>query len=62
MMQIFTLACTDVLPVGGFAVHEGYKRLKNLGTAPTQKALAKIGEAWQPPHTVASSYLWHMPN
>jgi DNA-3-methyladenine glycosylase II len=61
MMLIFTLQRQDVLPVDDFAVREGYKRLKRLDVAPTPKALAEIGKAWQPYRTVASWYLWRVP-
>lgn len=61
MMLIFTLHRQDVLPVDDFAVREGYKRLKRLDVAPTPKALAEIGKAWQPYRTVASWYLWRVP-
>lgn len=61
MMLMFTLARQDVLPIDDFGVREGYKRLKNLETAPKPKALAQIGEAWQPYRTLASWYLWQVP-
>ncbi|EUJ11725.1 HhH-GPD superfamily base excision DNA repair protein [Methylophilaceae bacterium 11] len=61
MMLIFTLQRPDILPVDDFGVREGYKRLKSLTDAPTPKALAEIGLAWQPYRTVASWYLWRVP-
>lgn len=61
MMLIFTLQRLDVLPVDDFGVREGYKRLKSLAIAPTPKALALLGEAWQPYRTVAAWYLWQVP-
>lgn len=61
MMLIFTLQRMDILPVDDFGVREGYKRLKSLAIAPTPKALAEIGLAWQPHRTVASWYLWRVP-
>ncbi len=61
MMLIFTLQRLDILPVDDFGVREGYRRLKQLAHAPTPKALAVIGEAWQPYRTVAAWYLWRVP-
>lgn len=61
MMLIFTLQRPDILPVDDFGVREGYKRLKSLTDAPTPKALAELGLAWQPYRTVASWYLWRVP-
>ncbi|MDP3609644.1 MAG: DNA-3-methyladenine glycosylase [Methylophilus sp.] len=61
MMLMFTLGRLDVLPVDDFGVREGYKRLKSLSAAPTPKALAEIGQAWQPYRTIASWYLWRVP-
>jgi DNA-3-methyladenine glycosylase II len=61
MMLIFTLARQDVLPVDDFGVRDGYKRLKKLELAPKPKALAQIGEAWQPYRSMASWYLWRVP-
>lgn len=61
MMLIFTLQRLDVLPVDDFGVREGYKRLKSLELAPTPKALALIGAAWQPYRTAAAWYLWRVP-
>jgi DNA-3-methyladenine glycosylase II len=61
MMLIFTLARQDILPIDDFGIREGYKRLKRLDVPPTPKALATIGEAWQPYRSVASWYLWRVP-
>jgi DNA-3-methyladenine glycosylase II len=62
MMLMFTLQRMDILPVDDFGVSEGYKRLKKLAVAPKRKALAEIGKAWSPYRTVASWYLWRVPN
>jgi DNA-3-methyladenine glycosylase II len=61
MMLMFTMKRMDILPVGDFAVLEGYKRLKKLEIAPKPKLMAEIGQAWSPHRTVASWYLWRVP-
>ncbi len=61
MMLTFTLQRMDILPVHDFGIVEGYKRLKNLETAPKPKQMAEIGLAWSPYRTVASWYLWRVP-
>ncbi|MDD2832473.1 MAG: DNA-3-methyladenine glycosylase [Methylotenera sp.] len=61
MMLIFTLHRMDILPANDLGILQGYKRLKKLDTAPKPKIMAEIGAAWQPYRTVASWYLWHVP-
>ena len=61
MMLMFTFGRMDILPVDDFAVAEGYKRLKKLGTKPKPKLMADIGRAWSPYRSVASWYLWRVP-
>ena len=61
MLLMFTLARMDVLPADDFAIVEGYKRLKELATAPKRKEIAKIAKAWSPYRTIASWYLWRVP-
>ena len=61
MFLMFTLGRMDVLPVADFGVVNGYKRLKNLETAPKPREMAAIGLAWQPHRTIASWYLWRVP-
>jgi DNA-3-methyladenine glycosylase II len=61
MLLIFTMQRMDILPVGDFAVLEGYKRLKKLETAPKPKQMAEIGQAWSPHRSIASWYLWRVP-
>jgi len=61
MMLMFTLGRQDILPIDDFGVREGYKRLKQLSEPPKPKALATIGESWQPYRTIASWYLWRVP-
>lgn len=58
MLLMFYLGRSDILPIGDFGVREGYRRLKRLDKAPTQKELREIGEAWAPHRTAAAWYLW----
>lgn len=62
MMLIFTLERMDVLPADDFGIVEGYKRLKKLDIVPNRKQMAEIGKAWSPYRTIASWYLWRVPN
>lgn len=61
MMLIFTLERMDILPADDFGIIDGYRRLKNLDTAPKRKEMAEIGKAWSPYRTIASWYLWRVP-
>jgi DNA-3-methyladenine glycosylase II len=61
MMLMFTLNRMDILPADDFGVCQGYKRLKQLKTAPTRKTMIEIGKTLSPHRTVASWYLWHVP-
>ena len=61
MLLIFTLGREDILPVDDYGVRDGYRRLKQLETAPTPKELQQIGRAWSPYRTVATWYLWRVP-
>lgn len=61
MLLMFTMARMDVLPADDFGIVQGYKRLKNLDTAPKSKEIAEIGKAWSPYRTIASWYLWRVP-
>jgi len=61
MLLMFTLARMDILPADDFAIVEGYKRLKELATAPKRKEIAEIAKAWSPYRTIASWYLWRVP-
>jgi len=58
MLLIFTLGRNDVLPVDDFGVREGWRLLKNLPEQPKPKALAVIGEQWNPYRSIAAWYLW----
>lgn len=58
MLLIFKLGRPDVLPVDDFGVREGYKLTYGLDEQPKPKALAAIGEKWQPYRTTAAWYLW----
>ena len=51
----------DILPVTDFGVVEGYKRLKKIETAPKPKQMAEIALTFSPYRTVASWYLWQVP-
>ncbi|MFM2434282.1 MAG: hypothetical protein RL063_261 [Pseudomonadota bacterium] len=61
MMLIFTLARMDVLPADDFGVVEGYMRLKKLPSPPKPKKIREIGELWRPYRSIATWYLWHVP-
>lgn len=61
MFLIYTLERTDILPVDDFGVREGYRRLKQLHTAPTPRQMRELGQAWRPFRTVAAWYLWRVP-
>lgn len=61
IMLIFTLERMDILPVDDFGILDGYKRLKNLDTAPKRKEMITIGKTWSPYRTIASWYLWQVP-
>ncbi len=61
MMLMFTLMRMDILPVTDFGVVEGYKRLKKLETGPKPKQMAEIASTFSPYRTVASWYLWRVP-
>lgn len=61
MFLIYTLERSDVLPVDDFGVREGYRRLKKLDKAPTPRQLKILGQDWSPYRTVASWYLWRVP-
>lgn len=58
MLLIFNLGRPDILPVDDFGVREGWRRLKRLPEQPRPKALAAIGESWQPYRSTAAWYLW----
>lgn len=62
MLLIFNLVRMDVLPVDDFAVVRGYQRLKKLAVPPKRKEMGMIAQAWQPYRTIASWYLWRVPN
>ncbi len=58
MLLIFTLGRPDVLPVGDFAVREGWRRIQGLAAQPSPRALAQIGLAFAPHRSAAAWYLW----
>ena len=61
MLLMFTLERIDILPADDFGIVQGYKRLKNLATAPNRKAMTEIGKLYSPYRTIASWYLWRVP-
>jgi len=61
MMLMFTFERMDILPADDFGISDGYRRLKELDTAPKRKQMAEIGMVWSPYRTVASWYLWRVP-
>ncbi len=58
MLLIFTLGRPDVLPVGDFAVREGWRRIQGLAAQPTPRELARLGLAFAPHRSAAAWYLW----
>jgi DNA-3-methyladenine glycosylase II len=58
MFLIYSMERSDILPADDFGVREGYRRLKNLDTAPTPRQMREIGLCWSPHRTVAAWYLW----
>lgn len=61
MLLIFTLGRPDILPVDDLGVREGYRHLKGLTERPKPATLRETGAAWAPHRTVASWYLWRLP-
>ena len=61
MLMMFTLERIDILPADDFGIVQGYKRLKNLATAPNRKEMTEIGRLYSPYRTIASWYLWRVP-
>lgn len=61
MMLIYTLERQDILPADDWGVRDGYRRLKNLETAPSAKILRDLGQAWSPYRSIAAWYLWRVP-
>lgn len=61
MLLMFTLERIDILPADDFGIVQGYKRLKNLATAPNRKEMTEIGKLYSPYRTIASWYLWRVP-
>ncbi|MFD0740356.1 DNA-3-methyladenine glycosylase family protein [Lysobacter koreensis] len=60
MMLMFRLGRADVLPIDDLGVRKGAQRVDKLEQMPTPKALAEIGERWEPYRTYASLYLWRI--
>jgi 3-methyladenine DNA glycosylase/8-oxoguanine DNA glycosylase len=55
---MFRLGRADVLPVDDYGVRKGYAVTFRKRELPAPKALAKLGEAWQPYRSVVSWYFW----
>ncbi|MBA3581980.1 MAG: DNA-3-methyladenine glycosylase 2 family protein [Gammaproteobacteria bacterium] len=60
MMLMFTLARLDILPVGDLGVRQGYRLLKSLNVAPTEKEMHAAGLVCSPYRTIAAWYLWQI--
>jgi methylated-DNA-[protein]-cysteine S-methyltransferase len=58
MLLMFRLGRPDVLPVDDYGVRKGYAVAFRKREMPAPKALAKVGEAWQPYRSVVSWYFW----
>jgi DNA-3-methyladenine glycosylase II len=58
MFLMFHLGRPDVLPVGDLGVRNGMKVAYGLGSTPTPKQAAEIGERWHPYRSVGSWYMW----
>ncbi len=58
MLLIFTLGRPDILPVGDFAVREGFRITAGLETQPKPRDLALLGERWAPYRSTVAWYLW----
>jgi DNA-3-methyladenine glycosylase II len=61
MMLMFTLERMDILPADDLGIVDGYRRLKQLDSAPKHKQMAEVGKVWSPYRTIASWYLWRVP-
>jgi DNA-3-methyladenine glycosylase II len=58
MLLIFSLARTDVWPVGDFAVRAGVRDLFGFDQMPGPKEMEAVAEPWRPYRSVAAWYLW----
>jgi DNA-3-methyladenine glycosylase II len=58
MLLIFRLHRWDVLPIDDLGIRSGIRRAYNLAELPNAKAIAQLGQPWQPYRTIASWYLW----
>jgi DNA-3-methyladenine glycosylase II len=55
---IFALGRSDVWPAADLGLQLGVKECLGLAERPSEAALRKIGEAWQPWRSVASCLIW----
>lgn len=60
MFLIFSLARSDVFPIGDLAIQKGYAKLYNMKNLPEKDEMLKGSEKWKPYRTLASLYLWEM--
>jgi DNA-3-methyladenine glycosylase II len=61
MLLMSRLGRGDVLPVGDLGVRRGFAITYQLPENPTPRALAEYGERWRPYRSVASWYMWRVP-
>ena len=62
MMLMFHLGRPDVLPVGDLGVRKGMQTAYGLDETPTPKQAREIGAKWAPYRSVASWYMWQVPD
>lgn len=62
MFLIFTLNRLDVLPTGDLGIQKGFKSVFKLVNLPNEKKMLKIAKEWQPYRTIASLYMWRVPD
>jgi DNA-3-methyladenine glycosylase II len=58
MFLLFQLHRPDVWPVDDLGVRNGWGRIHDLGTAPTPKELAALGDPLRPYRSTAAWYCW----
>jgi len=62
MMLIFRLGRPDVLPIDDLGIRKGAQIVLGLDEMPKPKALEELGARWAPYRTLASLYLWRVPD
>ena len=58
MYLMFKLHRPDVWPVGDLGVRQGLARVLGMETAPTEKEMPPLGEAYRPWRSAAAWYCW----